>query len=232
MTALVALGPLAFTPILVLLLMQFGPERSVLFALYWVVMAIVFAIVTPLSRRRGQTLGKAARRGAVWAVSSMIAAFVVLFALSFGFAARARAMPVGPSSPATQRGDTAVKIPAVGSVTRKAILDAVRAHYGVSSRFRVTFVRSSDRWAFVRCVEVVEDAGNLQETDLDVAALLERRSTPRGTRWQLVEQWALATDQERPYTPFARRVRQRVRDAGLPAALFPPGFLRSDVPVE
>jgi len=73
----------------------------------------------------------------------------------------------------------------------------------------------------VRCVKVVEDGSDLQETDLDVAALLERRSTPRGVQCELVEHWGLTTDQERPYTPFARRVRARVRDTGVPLALFP-----------
>jgi len=149
-TALVALGPLAATPILVLLLMEFGPERSVLFAMYWIVPAIVFAIAMPRSRRRGRTLGEAAGRAAVWAVSSTVTAFLVLLALSFGFAARARAMTVGASSPVPERADSLVKTPAAGSTIRTAIL--------------------------------------------------ERQSTPR--------------------------------DAGVPLALFAPGFLASDVPVE
>jgi len=71
----------------------------------------------------------------------------------------------------------AVRTPAAGSATRTALLDAVRKQVGVRSRFKVSHVRSTDRWAFVRCVEVVDDGGALQETDLDIAALLERRGT-------------------------------------------------------
>jgi hypothetical protein len=136
------------------------------------------------------------------------------------------------SRPSTQRADTAVKSPAAGSAARTAILDGVRARLGVTARFKVTFIRASEQWAFVRCVEVVADGADLQETDLDVAALLQRKSGANGTRWEVVELWALSNDNERPYTPFARRVRQRAKNDRLPDALFPTGFLTSDVPVQ
>jgi hypothetical protein len=84
----------------------------------------------------------------------------------------------------------------------------------------------------VRCVEAIDDEGTLQETDLDIAALLERTGAGAAARWRVVELWALSTNEERPYTPFARRVRERARALGLPVSLFPDGFLTSDVPVE
>jgi hypothetical protein len=128
--------------------------------------------------------------------------------------------------------DSIVRTPAAGSATRAAILDAVRANIGVRSRFKVSHVRASDRWAFVRCVEVVEDGADLQETDLDIAALLERQPVGGAGRWRVVELWSLSTDQERPYAAFARRVRERVRASRVPRGLFPERFLSSDVPVE
>jgi hypothetical protein len=131
-----------------------------------------------------------------------------------------------------QRTDSTVRTPAAGSVTRAALLDAVRAKVGVRSRFKVSHVRANDRWAFVRCVEVVEDGANLQETDLDVAALLERQISGGVGRWKVVDLWALSTDDERPYAAFARRVRDRVRATAIPKTLFPERFLSSDVPVE
>ena len=130
-----------------------------------------------------------------------------------------------------QRADS-VRTPGAGSATRTALLDAIRKHFDVRSRFKVGHARVTDRWAFVRCVEVVDDDGSLQETDLDVAALLERRTTGGTARWHVVEVWAVSTDDTRPYAAFARRVRERARAQGIPTALFPDGFLTSDVPVE
>ena len=163
---------------------------------------------------------------------------VIMFSvLLFGFTPRARAttttvprfeIAVQPPS----RADTVVRTPAAGSPTRTAILDAVRAKVGVRSRFKVSHIRANDRWAFVRCVEVVDDGGSLQETDLDIAALLERRGGTTREAWRVVELWALSTDQERPYTAFAKRLRDRVRTARISITLFPPGFLDSDVPTD
>ena len=111
----------------------------------------------------------------------------------------------------TPSADSSVRTPAAGSATRTGILDAVRAKLGVRSRFKVTHIRATDRWAFVRCVEVVADGADLQETDLDVAALVERQAAGGVGRWKVVESWALSTDQEQPYAAFARRVRERAR---------------------
>ena len=224
MTALVALGPLALTPVIVWLLMEFGPERSVLVAVYWLIPSIVFAIVMPILRRRGRSLQRASLYAIVWAIVITIVIFVGLF---LGFT---------PATAATQssvlQADPGVRTPAAGSTTRTAVLDAVRRRVGVKSRFKVSHIRTTDRWAFIRCVEVVADGEQLQETDLDIAALLERRGTGPSARWEVVDLWALSTDDEKPYTPFARRVRDRARNSQIPGALFPDGFLTSDVPVE
>ena len=223
-TALVALGPLVVTPLIAFLLMEFGPERSVLITLWWLVPAIVFAIAMPLFRRRGQSLAEASG----WAAGlGLLIAIIVFVGLVFGYTPSVGAATLPPATAELQRPDTSVKTPPTGSASRTAILDAVRAHVRVKSRFKVSHLRASDRWAFVRCTEVVEDGTQLQETDLDVAALLERR----GSRWTVVDLWSLSTNDERPYTPFARRIRQRTKDAHLPTALFPTGFLTSDVPV-
>jgi hypothetical protein len=117
-------------------------------------------------------------------------------------------------------------------MTRTAVLDAIRRHIGVKSRFKVSHIRATDRWAFIRCVEVVADGEQLQETDLDLAALLERRGTGTSARWDVIDAWALSTDDTKPYAAFARRVRERARNSRIPSKLFPDGFLTSDVPVE
>ena len=226
-TAAVALAPLAFTPLLVFLLMELGPERSVIFAIYWIVPAIVFAIVMPLVRRRGGSLARASMVGTAWGLGVMVVVFVIALVASLYFVPPAVGAPTGVVE---QRPDT-VRSPAAGSSTRTAILDAVRKHVGVRSRFKVTHMRATDRWAFVRCVEVVDDDGALQETDLDIAALLERRGSGAALRWEVVELWSVATNEEKPYTPFARRVREQVRRLRIPTGLFPDGFLTSDVPV-
>ncbi|HUQ84584.1 MAG TPA: hypothetical protein VM076_25745 [Gemmatimonadaceae bacterium] len=224
MTALIALGPLAATPLVAWLLIEFGPERGVIFALWWLVPSIAFAILMPIFRRRGRSLGQASAHAVAWAFGITIVVFVGLL---FGFTPNVGAMPVRVAVATAQRADSTVRTPPTGSPTRVAIMDAVRAHVGVRSKFKVSHVRANDRWAFVRCTEVVDDGQQLQETDLDVAALLERR----GNTWVVADLWSLSTDDQHPYLRFARRVRQRAREAHLPATLFPSGFLTSDVPV-
>ena len=226
-TALVAVAPLALTPLLAWLLMELGPERSVIFAIYWIVPAIVFAIVMPVMRRRGRSLARASMVGTAWGLGVMIVVFVIALVASLYFVRPA----VGESLPVSQSSDS-VRSPAAGSATRTAILDAVRKQVAVRSRFKVSHLRTTDRWAFVRCVEVIDDDGALQETDLDIAALLQRTGAGTAARWRVVELWSLSANDERPYTPFARRVRERARELRLPIALFPDGFLTSDVPVE
>jgi len=226
-TGLVAVAPLALTPLLAWLLMELGPERSVIFAIYWIVPAIVFAIVMPVMRRRGRSLARASMVGTAWGLGLMIVVFVIALVASLYFVRPAVGAPLAVS----QRSDS-VRSPAAGSATRTAILDAVRKHVGARSRFKVSHVRMTDQWAFVRCVEVIDDDGALQETDLDIAALLQRTGAGAAARWRVVDLWSLSANDERPYTPFARRVRERARALRLPVALFPDGFLTSDVPVE
>ena len=226
-TGLVTVAPLALTPLLAWLLMELGPERSVIFAIYWIVPAIVFAIVMPVMRRRGRSLARASMVGTAWGLGLMIVVFVIALVASLYFVRPAVGAPLAVS----QRSDS-VRSPAAGSATRTAILDAVRKHVGARSRFKVSHVRMTDQWAFVRCVEVIDDDGALQETDLDIAALLQRTGAGAAARWRVVDLWSLSANDERPYTPFARRVRERARALRLPVALFPDGFLTSDVPVE
>jgi hypothetical protein len=226
-TALVAVAPLALTPLLAWLLIELGPERSVIFAIYWIVPAIVFAIVMPVMRRRGRSLARASMVGTAWGLGVMFVVFVIALVASLYFVRPA----VGEPLPVSQRSDS-VRSPSAGSATRTAILDAVRKHIRVRSRFKVSHLWMTDQWAFVRCVEVIDDDGALQETDLDIAALLQRTGAGAAAPWRVVDLWSLSADDERPYTPFARRVRERARERRLPVALFPDGFLTSDVPVE
>lgn len=111
-----------------------------------------------------------------------------------------------------------VVTPARGTPLRQALLDAVRRHLGTTSQFKVAHVAVWDSTAFVRAGEVVPDDGGLQETDLFVEALLERR----GGRWTVRESWNLSTEPDRTsHDDFLRRVRARRIALGLPAALFP-----------
>jgi len=224
MTWLIALGPLAVTPLIAWLLIEFSPERGVIFAFDWLVPSIVFAIAFPMLRRRGRSVRQASGFALMWAIVISGALVVGLF---FGITRATAAVPT-----TVARQDAAVRTPGAGSAARTAILDAVRKRVGVTSKFKVGHVRATDRWAFVRCVEVIADGEQLQETDLDIAALLERKGSAGAPRWEVVELWSLSTDSEKPYTPFARRVRERARNARIPTALFPEGFLTSDVPVE
>jgi hypothetical protein len=115
-----------------------------------------------------------------------------------------------------------VTTPAAGSPLRTAIVDALRRRLKTGSRFRVDHLRTAGRWAFVRATEVVElDGGEEQETDLSVTALLEHPTGSTTGWWRIAELWTLPQESERPLAEFARRVRQRVRAEGLPAALLP-----------
>ena len=117
MTALVALGPLAATPLLVWLLMEFGPERSVIVALYWIIPSIIFAIAMPIMRWRGRSLAQASVRAVGWALVITILAFIGLF---FGFTPRVGAATLDHVENVAQRADSMVKtrivIPSVAPV--------------------------------------------------------------------------------------------------------------------
>lgn len=97
MTIVIAIAPALLTPVIVWLLMEFGPERSAIFAIYWLVAAIVFAIAMPWFHRRGRSLVKASVFGAGIAI---LATSVFFAALLFGFTPRVGAATlVGAGSP-------------------------------------------------------------------------------------------------------------------------------------
>jgi hypothetical protein len=120
------------------------------------------------------------------------------------------------------RVDDAVVTPAAGSPERAAILDAVRTRLKTRSRFKVDHMRLAGEWAFVRATEIVELDGNeQQETDLTVAALLEK---PKGSTtgwWRIADYWTLPENDEKPLADFTRRVKQRITAERLPPALLP-----------
>lgn len=94
-TAAIALAPLALTPIIAYLLVELGPERSVIFALYWLVPALAFAIMMPIMRRAGRSMAQASALGAVWALGVMLVVFTLAFVASLYFVPPAVGMPVG-----------------------------------------------------------------------------------------------------------------------------------------
>ena len=110
--------------------------------------------------------------------------------------------------------------PAKGSAERTAILDAVRRATGVRSRFEVDHMKVNGRWAYVRCGEVVIADRELEETDLSVAALLERATVKGQPGWRVLEVWTLPSETERPWKAYASRVRERQRLGRIPADLF------------
>lgn len=78
------------------------------------------------------------------------------------------------------------------------------------------------KWAFVRATEVVElDKGELQETDLTVASLLELPKKSNILAWRIVELWTLPDDRRSPYASFVRGVRERVKREGIPTGFLP-----------
>lgn len=119
--------------------------------------------------------------------------------------------------------DTAkVLTPGAGSATRTAILDALRQRLKMAGKFRVDHIRTWNRWAFVRATEVVElDKGELQETDMTVAALLELPTGSTIGSWRIVNLWTLPDEQVHPMKDFLQAIREKQRSEHLPAALFP-----------
>ena len=82
-TALAAVGPLAATPLVVWLLMEYGPERSAVFAVYWLVWGLVFAILYPVARRRGRgAIAAALTAVAVALVGTFLLAVIIFFAFT------------------------------------------------------------------------------------------------------------------------------------------------------
>ena len=79
------LAPLAAVPPLAWLLMEFGPERSFVFAGYLLVWAVVFLVagVVVAKRRPSAPVSVVLARAATLAVLTLALVFAALFALSF-----------------------------------------------------------------------------------------------------------------------------------------------------
>lgn len=135
----------------------------------------------------------------------------------------ATALPKSPVATASSTTDSIKLVtPGAGSATRTAMLDAIRQRLKMSGKFRVDHIRTWGRWGFVRATEVVElDKGELQETDLTVAALLEMPVGTGTKQWRIAELWSLPDDQAHPMADFLRAIRAKQRAEKLPSSLFP-----------
>ena len=112
--------------------------------------------------------------------------------------------------------------PTQGTPERKAVLDAVRARLKLTSQFKVYHLKLNGNWAYFHGGEVVDAGeGELQETDLDVKALLERKTSGGKTSWVVSEIWTLPTDDKLSYKSFVTRTRQRQKASHVPADIFP-----------
>ena len=140
---------------------------------------------------------------------------VCLLLVSFG---------ASPAPALAQSGGAgrAATTPAQGSPERKAVLDAVRAHLKLKSQFKVYHLKVNGNWAYFHGGEVVDAGdGELQETDLDVKALLQLKTAGGKTSWTVAEIWTLPTDDKLSYKSFVRRARERQKTANVPADIFP-----------
>ena len=129
------------------------------------------------------------------------------------------------ASATRQSSATRVRTPAQGSSERLALLDAVRTKLNIKSRFRVTHLMTDGGTAFFEGSEVVEAEGELQETDLSVLALMERRSSGSKERWEIVDLWTLHMPEEDARKDFVARLRKRVNAGTLLRNLLPDDLL-------
>ncbi|HEV2800541.1 MAG TPA: hypothetical protein VGW12_08595 [Pyrinomonadaceae bacterium] len=112
--------------------------------------------------------------------------------------------------------------PAQGTPERKAVLDAVRARLKLKSQFKVYHLKLNGDWAYFHGGEVVDAGeGELQETDLDVKALLERKQSAGKSTWVVAEIWTLPTDDTLSYKTFVERARRRQKTSNIPSDIFP-----------
>lgn len=119
-------------------------------------------------------------------------------------------------------GQKAATTPAQGSPERKAILDAVRVRLQLKSQFKVYHLKLKGNWAYFHGGEVVDAGeGELQETDLDVKVLLERKQINGKPLWTVAELWTLPTDDKFPHKDFVARSLRRRKLSGTPADIFP-----------
>jgi hypothetical protein len=127
-----------------------------------------------------------------------------------------------PRALAQKSGAGKATTPAQGSPERKALLDAVRVRLMSKSQFRVYHLKLNGNWAYFHGGEVVDAGeGELQETDLNVKVLLERKQIRGKPLWVVAELWTLPTDDEFPYKNFVTRARRRQKLSGTPADIFP-----------
>ena len=135
------------------------------------------------------------------------------------------AMSAPPPSPVPQsesRVSDPVVTPGAGSPERAAILDALRTRLKTKSRFKVDHIRTAGEWAFIRATETVQLEGDeQQETDLTVAALLEKPKASTTGWWRIADMWTLPDNDAKPLAEFTRRVKQRIAAERLPPALLP-----------
>ena len=84
------LAPLAAVPVLAWTLMEFGPERSFVFAGYLLAWSIAYLVagVVVARRRPMATPGEVLCRAAAWGLATLCIALAVLFALSLAPSAR------------------------------------------------------------------------------------------------------------------------------------------------
>ena len=133
-----------------------------------------------------------------------------------------RDSPRGAQSPTASTEVSKATTPAQGSAERKALLDAVRARLRIKSQFKVYHLKVNGDWAFFHGGEVVPVEGEeLQETDLDVKALLVRKRAGGKAAWAVAELWTLPAEHEQPYHSFVGRVRRRQRAEKIPADILP-----------
>jgi hypothetical protein len=123
----------------------------------------------------------------------------------------------GPSRSA----GTSVVVPRPGTPTRSALLAAMRRETGVRGLFRVRHVAVSGNVAYMHTEALVRVRRELRGTGLEYAALFERDASGR---WHAMEFWSRATDRERPYEDFVRRVQSVARLRALPPTLLPAEF--------
>lgn len=111
----------------------------------------------------------------------------------------------------------AASTPAPGSALRRELLQAVKAHLGLRSSFKLSALKVAGDWAWFEGTEVLAVAGDaLQETDLTVQALLRREQG----RWKVDLLWSLPQDDVAPHARFAAQLRQRRIEHRLPDELF------------
>ena len=163
-----------------------------------------------------------------WLLLLAVGSALILFALVMESTPRADMTRV--ELPDTTQDYTAlVDTPAPDSPDHTAILDALLQLLHISNRLRIDHIRTSGNWAFVRGTEVVLlDDAEEQETDLTVAALLQ---LPEGSTagWLVLDYWTLPDEQARPLATFLDRVRERLREEGLPDALLPDDLRHRDL---